>query len=165
MLQHRPFYPQANLFPPLQTEFETITKIMPARQEDIFVNTSASPLSQLSRTFKALNTYVRSSPSQNMLLTLSILEDLAVAEDIIAQSTLPLETIESIKRETTGLEREAKGVGTVGVADVVEDIKRRGQSVLTLPSDAGIIDLTVDVPISTTPPFLLFSLSGSGPNV
>ena len=138
---------------------------MPARQEDVFVNTSLSPLSQFSRTVKALSTYVRSSPSQNIFLTLSILEDVSVAEDIIAQSTLPRETIESIKRESTGLEREAKGVGTVGVADVMEDIKRRGQSVLTLPSDAGIIDLTVDVPISTTPPFLLFSLSGSGPNV
>jgi len=79
-----------------------------------------------------------------------------VAEDIIAQSTLPRETVDSIKRESTGLEREAKGVGTVGVADVMEDIKRRGQSVLTLPSDAGIIDLTVDVLTSTAPAFFLF---------
>jgi hypothetical protein len=78
-------------------------------------------------------------------LTLSILEAVAGAQDIIAQSKLPKETVDAMKRESVGLEREAKGVGAAGVADVMEDIRRRGQNVVILPFDAGIIDLTNDV--------------------
>jgi hypothetical protein len=117
-------------------------------------------LSQLSRTFKALNTSIRTSPSQNLPLTLSILEDVAVAQDSIARSQLPRETVDGLKRECTGLEREAKGVGAVGVADIMEDIKRRGQGVLALPADASVIDLTTDVNSPRTPlPLQLLTLA------
>jgi hypothetical protein len=128
-------------------------KIIPERPDDVFIQTSLPQLSQLSRTFKALNTSIRTSPSQNLPLTLSILEDVAVVQDSISRSQLPRETVDGLKRECTGLEREAKGVGAVGVADIMEDIKRRGNGVLTLPADASVIDLTTDVnsPILTLP--------------
>jgi hypothetical protein len=102
-------------------------------------------MGQFSRTFKALNTIIRGSPSQNLPLTLSILDDLTAAQDLLARTTIPQDAMEAIRREINALEREAKGIGGVGVGDVVEDIKRRGQNIVTLPSDGGLIDLTTDV--------------------
>lgn len=128
---------------------EIISFIIPIRQSEIFQSTSIPPMGQFSRTFKALNTQIRTSPSQNLPLILSILEDLIIAQETVSRITIiPKDSIEMLKREINGLEREAKGVGAVGVGDVVEDVKRRGQAVLSLPSDGGIIDLTTDV----TPP-------------
>lgn len=117
------------------------------QQNDVFIATSIPPMGQFSRTFKALNTIIRGSPSQNLPLTLSILDDLTTAQELIARTTIPHDAIEAIRREINGLEREAKGVGGVGVGDVVEDIKRRGQNIVTLPSDGGLIDLTTDVSV------------------
>lgn len=61
---------------------------------------------------------------------------------------IPQGGIDALRREINVLEREAKGVGAVGVGDVIEEIRRRGQGVLSLPSDGGIIDLTTDVFVS-----------------
>lgn len=124
---------------------EQIRTLVPTRQSQVFLATSASAMSQFSRTFKALNNQIRTSPSQNLPMTLSILDDLANAQELIAQSTIPADSLETIRREMVNLEREAKGIGGLGVGDVVEDVKRRGQGVLILPSDAGIIPLTTDV--------------------
>ena len=70
---------------------------------------------------------------------------MTAAQELIFRTAMPKDAIESIRREINCLEREVKGVGAVGVGDVVEDVRRRGQSITTLPSDAGIIDLTNDV--------------------
>jgi len=43
------------------------------------------------------------------------------------------------------MEREAKGVGGVGISDVLEEIKRRSSTIISLPSDGNMIDLTTDV--------------------
>ena len=102
-------------------------------------------MGSFSRTFKALNTQIRASPGHLLPLILSILDDMSVCQELISQVAIPIDTIDSLKREINSLERESKGVGTVGVGDVVEDVRRRGQSITTLPSDAGIIDLTNDV--------------------
>lgn len=118
---------------------------MPIRQTETFTSTSLQCMGSFSRTFKALNTQIRASPGHLLPLILSILDDMSVCQEFISQVTIPKDTIDSLKREVNSLEREAKGVGTVGVGDVVEDVRRRGQSITTLPSDAGIIDLTNDV--------------------
>ena len=102
-------------------------------------------MGQISRTFKALTTQIRAAPSQNLPLILSILEDLTISQEMFSRTTFPQDSVDSIRREINGLEREAKGVGAVGVSDIIEDIRRRGQAVVTLPSDSGIIDLTTDV--------------------
>jgi hypothetical protein len=128
---------------------ETINSIVQVRQIDIFTSTSLVPIGQFSRTFKALNTQIRTSPSQNLTLTLSILDDVTPAQELISQSAIPKESLDTIRREINTLEREAKSVGAIGVNDVLDDIKRKGQSIITLPSDGGIIDLTTDV----LPPF------------
>src|ERR1700721_2724977 len=99
------------------------------QQTEVFTATSMSPMGQFSRTFKALNTQIRTSPSQNLPLTLAILDDLTIAQEMISQTTIPRDSVESIRREINALEREAKGVGGVGVGDVVEDVKRRGQNI------------------------------------
>lgn len=124
---------------------EIIATLIQVRQSEIFQSTSIPPMGQFSRTFKALNTQIRTSPSQNLPLILSILEDLTVAQELFSRTAVPRDSIDMIKREINGLEREAKGVGAVGVSDVVEDIKRRGQAIFSLPSDGGIIELTTDV--------------------
>lgn len=131
----------------LETEFEIINSIFHGlvQQSEVFEKTSTSAMGLFARTFKALNTQIRSSPSQNLPLSLGILEDLTSAQEGITKSNLPSSVIEQLRREINALEREAKGVGAVGVGDVVEDVKRRGQGVLSLPSDGGIIDLTGDV--------------------
>jgi hypothetical protein len=118
---------------------------MPIRQTEVFVSTSLPCIGSFSRTFKALNTQIRASPGHLLPLILSILDDMAVSQELVSQTTVPKDTVESFKREINGLEREARGVGAVGVGDVVEDVRRRGQSITTLPSDAGIMDLTIDV--------------------
>lgn len=102
-------------------------------------------MGSFSRTFKALNTQIRTSPGHLLPLILSILDDMTDSQELISVVAIPKDTIDSFKREINGLEREAKGVGAVGVGDVVEEVRRRGQSITTLPSDAGIIDLTNDV--------------------
>ena len=126
---------------------EQINALMQTRQTDVFLATSASPMNQFSRTFKALNNQIRTSPSQNLPLTLSILDDLTIAQEMIARTTIPADSVDTIQREIAALEREAKGIGAVGVGDVVEEVKRRGQGVMNLPSDGGIISLTNDVTI------------------
>ena len=118
---------------------------MPVRQSEVFTSTSLPCMGSFSRTFKALNAQMRTSPGHLLPLILSILDDMTVAQELISLAAIPKDTIESIRREINGLEREVKGVGAVGVGDVVEDVRRRGQSITTLPSDAGIIDLTNDV--------------------
>jgi len=115
----------------------------------MFQTTVVSPVGQFSRTFKALNTQIRTSPSEKLPLTLSILDDLLIAQELLTRTTIPANSTEGLQREINALEREAKGVGSVGVSDVVEDVKRRGQAVTSLPLDAGIIDLTIDVPAHT----------------
>lgn len=102
-------------------------------------------MSSFSRTFKALITQIRASPGHLLPLILTILDDMTVSQELISLAAIPKDTIDSFKREINTLEREAKGVGVVGVGDVVEDVRRRGQLITTLPSDAGIIDLTTDV--------------------
>jgi hypothetical protein len=102
-------------------------------------------MGQFSRTFKVLNTQIRGSPSQNLPLTLSILDDLILAQELLDQSLIPKEFIETIRRELGGVEREAKSAGAIGVGDVIEDVKRRGQAITILPSDGGLIELTTDV--------------------
>jgi hypothetical protein len=131
----------------LETEMEITDSIFEGlvQQSEIFEKTSINPMGLFARTFKALNTQIRGSPSQNLPLTLSILDDLTSAQDLISRSTIPQGSIDSLRREINALEREAKGVGAVGVGDVVEEIRRRGQGVLFLPPDGGIIDLTTDV--------------------
>lgn len=129
---------------------DIINSVVSTRREDLFQATAVSPISQFSRTFKALNTQIRTSPSQKLPLTLSILDDLFIAQEMLAQTTIPPSCTDSLRKEINGLEREAKGVGAVGVGDVVEDVKRRGQNVASLPPDGNIIDLTTDVP--PTPP-------------
>jgi hypothetical protein len=74
-----------------------------------------------------------------------VLEELDVMQDLLTRHTFPGRFAESIRREISALEREARGVGSVGVTDVIEEIKRRGEKLMSLPSDAGIIDLTTDV--------------------
>jgi len=108
-------------------------------------------MGQLSRTFKALTTQIRTNPSLNLPLTLSILDDVGVALDVIGRTTLAKETVDGIRREIGGLEREAKGVGGVGISDMIEDIKRRGAAINSLPSDGNIIDLTVEVHLILNP--------------
>jgi Exo70 exocyst complex subunit len=131
----------------LEFETETINSIFQGlgQQETVFEKTAIAPMGLFSRTFKALNTQIRSSPSQNLPLTLSILDDLTFAQDMISRSTVSSGSVEVLRKEINTLEREAKGVGAVGVGDVVEDVRRRGQGVLSLPSDGGIIDLTSEV--------------------
>src|SRR5271156_3052066 len=107
---------------------QTIKSIFQTHQVEIFTSTSLTPMSQFSRTFKALNTQIRTSPSQNLPLTLSILDDLGIAQEMLNRTGLPRDSVDSLRREINGLEREAKGVGAVGVGDVVEDVKRRGQN-------------------------------------
>ena len=109
------------------------------------MSTATGALSQLSRSFKAITTQIRTNPSQNLSLILSILDDLSIFQDILGRTSLPREMVEALRRELTGLEREAKGVGGVGISDVLEDIKRRGSGIVALPSDGNIIDLTPDV--------------------
>jgi len=135
----------------LECETETVNLIFQSlvQQEEIFEKTASAPMGLFSRTFKALNTQIRSSPSQNLPLTLSILDDLTVAQDMISRSTVSSGSVEVLRKEINTLEREAKGVGAVGVGDVIEDVRRRGQGVLSLPSDGGIIDLTTDVSSSS----------------
>ena len=134
----------------LETEMELINSIFQGlvQQSEIFEKTCMNPMGLFARTFKALNTQIRSSPSQNLPLTLSILDDLTSAQELIARSMIPQGGIDALRREINVLEREAKGVGAVGVGDVIEEIRRRGQGVLSLPSDGGIIDLTTDVFVS-----------------
>jgi len=126
-----------------------LSSIIPVRQSEVFQSTSIPPIGQFSRTFKALNIQIRTSPSQNLQLTLSILEDLTTAQEMFSRVQIPKDAIDTIKREINSLEREAKGVGAVGIGDIAEDIKRRGQNIISLPSDGGIIDLTGEV---TSPP-------------
>lgn len=128
---------------------EVLSSIIPVRQSEVFQSTSIPPIGQFSRTFKALNTQIRTSPNQNLQLILSILEDLTGAQEMFSRVQIPKDAIDTIKREINSLEREAKGIGAVGVGDVIEDVKRRGQNIISLPSDGGIIDLTGDV----TPPY------------
>ena len=132
---------------------DTIGSVTSTRRDEMFQATVVSPVGQFSRTFKALNTQIRTSPSQNLPLTLSILDDLLVAQEMLSRTTIPASSTEGLRREINGLEREARGVGAVGVGDVVEDVKRRGQAVTSLPSDGTIIDLTIDVPPSPSHPF------------
>ena len=128
---------------------DIINSVVATGREELFQATVVSPIAQFSRTFKALNTQIRSSPSQKLPLTLSILDDLFVAQEMLARTTIPPSCTEGLRKEINGLEREAKGVGAVGVGDVVEDVRRRGQSVTSLPSDGNIIDFTTDVPTLT----------------
>jgi Exo70 exocyst complex subunit len=125
-----------------------LSSIIPVRKTEVFQSTSIPPIGQFSRTFKALNTQIRTSPTQNLQLILSILEDLTTAQEMFTRIQIPKDAIDTIQREINSLEREAKGVGAVGIGDVIEDVKRRGQNIISLPSDGGIIDLTGEV----TPP-------------
>jgi hypothetical protein len=102
-------------------------------------------LTLFSRTFKALNTQIRGAPAQNLPLILSILDDLGFAQEVLGRTTVSGGTVEGIRKDILGLEREARGIGGVGVGDVIEDVKRRGGNVVILPSDGGIVDLTIDV--------------------
>jgi hypothetical protein len=118
---------------------------MQSRQRGLFTATMTAALTSLFRTFKTLTTQIRTSPNQDLPLTLSILDDLVVIQEILAKTSVPKDFVDGIRREVAGLEREAKGVGGVGVTDVIEEIKRRGQQIVQLPMDAGLIDLTADV--------------------
>jgi len=129
----------------LESEMDILQNIIRKRQTEVLMSTSIPPMGQFSRTFKALNTQIRGNPSANFRLTLTILEDLGLAQELIENTSLPRESVEGIKKEIATLEREAKGIGAVGVGDVIEDVKRRANNVLMLPSDANVIDLTVDV--------------------
>jgi len=129
----------------LESEMDILQSIVRKRQTEVFMSTSIPPMGQFSRTFKALNTQIRGNPSSNFRLTLTILEDLALAQELIDKSSLPRESVDGIKKDIVALEREARGIAAVGVGDVIEDVKRRGNNVLMLPADANVIDLTVDV--------------------
>ena len=124
---------------------EIINGIMQNQGAEVFSATSRAPMGQFSRTFKALNTQIRTSPGQNLPLTLSTLDDLIVAQELLVTTAMPKDSIDSLRREITTLEREAKSVGGLGIGDIIEDVKRRAQNILTLPFDAGITDLTTDV--------------------
>jgi exocyst complex protein 7 len=136
----------------LETELDILSTLIPSQPgespvSEIFTVTATGPLQLFSRTFKALNTQIRTSPSQNFTLVLSILDDLTFAQELLTRTSIPSTTIEGIRKDIAALEREAKGIGGVGVGDIIEDVKRRGNNVLTLPSDGGVIEFTTEVSI------------------
>jgi hypothetical protein len=128
-----------------QAEFDVIHTLFPAQYTEILISTATGALGQVSRAFKAVTTQIRTNPSQNLPLTLSILDDISIVQDLMKKTSLPKEALDNIRKETLGMERDAKGVGGVGISDVLEEIKRRGATIVSLPSDGNLIDLTGDV--------------------
>jgi hypothetical protein len=134
----------------LEAEIETVAGVF-GPESDIFFATSVSAMNLFSRTFKALSTQIRGAANQNLPLILSILDDLTVAQDIFSRTTISKDVIDGMSKDIATLEREARGIGGVGVGDVVEDVRRRGAAVASLPGDGGIIDLTTEVPTPLNP--------------
>jgi Exo70 exocyst complex subunit len=129
----------------LEAEVTIVNSLISARQTDLLASAIANPMGQISRTFKALNTQIRSSPNSNLTLALGIMDDLGVCQESFERSAIPKDIVDGMRKELIGLEKEAKGIGAAGVGDVLDEIKRRGQFLTTLPPDGSVIDLTIDV--------------------